>query len=123
MMKSTNIVTRARTLIASAALCMSAMSAPLTEREYADQDVGPHDQTRLFQGRAIAPRAAPGAITEQELECESGGSRLRCSFEVTRGEVTRGEVTRGATICDVGANADAGAGAVVKNSAEAQKSA
>ena len=112
MTQSTNnIVTRTLALIASAALCMLAMSAPLTARAYAGQDVGPHGQARLFQGRVIAPKAAPGAITEQELECESGGSGLRCSFAVKRG----------ATIREVGA--DAAAGAVVENRPEGPKSA
>ena len=36
----------------------------------------------LAQARAIALKARPGAITDQELEREKGGSGLRYSFDV-----------------------------------------
>jgi hypothetical protein len=37
----------------------------------------------LDQARAIALKARPGAITDQELEKERGGSGLRYSFDIT----------------------------------------
>jgi hypothetical protein len=36
----------------------------------------------LDQARAIALKARPGAITDQELEKEGGGSGLRYSFDI-----------------------------------------
>lgn len=36
----------------------------------------------LAQARAIALKARPGSITDQELEKEAGGSGLRYSFDV-----------------------------------------
>ena len=38
----------------------------------------------LAQARAIALKARPGAITDQELEKEGGGSGLRYSFDIAR---------------------------------------
>lgn len=38
----------------------------------------------LAQARAIALKARPGSITDQELEKEGGGSGLRYSFDVTK---------------------------------------
>jgi len=36
----------------------------------------------LEQARAIALKARPGAVTDQELEKEAGGSGLRYSFDI-----------------------------------------
>ena len=43
----------------------------------------------LKQARAIALKAVPGKITDEELETEKGGSGLRYSFEIKLGSVTR----------------------------------
>jgi uncharacterized membrane protein YkoI len=39
----------------------------------------------MEQARAIALKARPGAITDQELEQEKGGSGLRYSFDIKSG--------------------------------------
>jgi len=60
----------------------------------------------LAQARDTALKARPGAITDQELEKEKGGSGLRYSFDVKAG----------ATTYEVGV--DAKTGAVLENKTE-----
>ena len=36
----------------------------------------------IDEARAIAPKARPGKVTDQELEKEAGGSSLRYSFDI-----------------------------------------
>lgn len=60
----------------------------------------------LVQARAIALKARPGQITDQELEKEGGGSGLRYSFDIK----SSGEVH------EVGV--DAQSGRVLENKAE-----
>lgn len=43
----------------------------------------------ITQARAIALKAHPGKITDQELEKEAGGSGLRYSFDIKVGKVTQ----------------------------------
>jgi uncharacterized membrane protein YkoI len=43
----------------------------------------------IAEARAIALKADPGAITDEELEREGGGSGLRYSFDVKRRSVTQ----------------------------------
>ena len=40
------------------------------------------------EARAIALKAHPGKITDEELELEKGGSGLRYSFDIKSGKVT-----------------------------------
>jgi uncharacterized membrane protein YkoI len=60
----------------------------------------------LAQAREAALKARPGAITDQELEREKGGSGLRYSFDVKSGGKT----------FEIGV--DAKTGAVLENSPE-----
>ncbi|HEX7646944.1 MAG TPA: PepSY domain-containing protein [Noviherbaspirillum sp.] len=60
----------------------------------------------LAQASAIALKAHPGKITDQELEKEAGGSGLRYSFDIRSGNVTH----------EVGV--DARTGNVLENKAE-----
>lgn len=41
----------------------------------------------IEQARAIALKAFPGKITDEELEKEHGGSGLRFSFDIRQGEI------------------------------------
>jgi hypothetical protein len=56
---------------------------------------GSHQRTRLChpfpvsEARAIALKAHPGKITDEELEKEKGGTGLRYSFDIKRGAVTQ----------------------------------
>ena len=43
----------------------------------------------MKQARAIALKAHPGKITDEELEKEKGGSGLRYSFDIQHGKVTQ----------------------------------
>ena len=43
----------------------------------------------MEEARAIALKAAPGKITDEELEVEGGGSGLRYSFDIKQGSATR----------------------------------
>ena len=63
-------------------------------------------EVRLPEARAIALKAFPGKITDEELEKEKGGSGLRYSFDIKNGGVTH----------EVGV--DAKTGKLLENSAE-----
>ena len=43
----------------------------------------------ITEARAIALKAHPGKITDEELEKEKGGTGLRYSFDIKRGTVTQ----------------------------------
>ena len=43
----------------------------------------------ITKARAIALKAHPGKITDEELEKEKGGTGLRYSFDIKRGGVTQ----------------------------------
>ncbi len=63
----------------------------------------------LAQARAIALRARPGSITDQELEKEGGGSGLRYSFDIASAGKTY-EVSVDARTGEVLENSHEGAG-------------
>jgi uncharacterized membrane protein YkoI len=43
----------------------------------------------IAEARAIALKAHPGKITDEELEREAGGSGLRYSFDIKSGRITQ----------------------------------
>lgn len=69
--------------LAGPAAPASASSPKFTGHQYASQA-----HVTLSQARAIALKARPGQITDQELEKEGGGSGLRYSFNVKSGGMT-----------------------------------
>jgi uncharacterized membrane protein YkoI len=73
---------------------------------YTGQELAGKAKITIKQARAIALKAHPGQITDEELERERGGSGLRYSFDVKNGAVTR----------EVGV--DAGTGRVLENKTE-----
>jgi uncharacterized membrane protein YkoI len=73
---------------------------------YTGQELAPNAKVSLEQARAIAVKARPGTITDQELEKEKGGSGLRYSFDIKNGKKTY----------EVGV--DAQSGKVLENAAE-----
>lgn len=79
---------------------------PIVAVAYTGQELAGEAKVSLDQARRIALKAAPGAITDQELEKEPGGSGLRYSFDIKRGGKTY----------EVGI--DARTGAVIENKAE-----
>jgi uncharacterized membrane protein YkoI len=56
---------------------------------YTGQELASRAKIGIAEARAIALKAHPGTITDQELERESGGSGLRYSFDIKRGAITQ----------------------------------
>ena len=77
-----------------------------TSFAYTGQELTGKAKVTIEQARSIAFKARPGAITDEELEKEKGGSGLRYSFDVKSGNV----------VYEVGV--DAQTGKVLENSTE-----
>ncbi|MBA3812298.1 MAG: PepSY domain-containing protein [Caulobacteraceae bacterium] len=65
-----------------AALAIVATLACGAAAAYQGQELAGQARITLARARAIALEARPGAITDQELEKEAGGSGLRYSFDI-----------------------------------------
>lgn len=68
-----------------AALAMFAVPAVA----FTGQELASQARVGVSEARAIALKAHPGKITDEELEKESGGSGLRYSFDIKSGNVTQ----------------------------------
>jgi uncharacterized membrane protein YkoI len=55
---------------------------------YTGEELAKDAKVTLPEARAIALKAFPGKITDEELEKEKGGSGLRYSFDIKNGGVT-----------------------------------
>jgi uncharacterized membrane protein YkoI len=55
---------------------------------YTGEELAKEAKVTLAEARAIALKAFPGKITDEELEKEKGGSGLRYSFDIKNGAVT-----------------------------------
>jgi Peptidase propeptide and YPEB domain len=73
---------------------------------YTGQQLAGQAKVTMEKARAIALKAHPGKITDEELEQEKGGSALRYSFDIQDGKGTQ----------EVGV--DAQSGAVLENAPE-----
>src|SRR5580700_8416281 len=73
---------------------------------YTGEELAKYAKFTLPEARAIALKAFPGKITDEELEKEKGGSGLRYSFDIKNGGRTH----------EVGV--DAKTGKLLENSAE-----
>jgi len=73
---------------------------------YTGEAMAKHAKVTITEARAIALKAHPGKITDEELEKEAGGSGLRYSFDIREGKVTH----------EVGV--DAQSGAILENKVE-----
>jgi len=89
---------------AGTALILSMTVAPAIA--YTGQELAKHAKISISEARALALRAHPGKITDQELEREKGGSGLRYSFDIKNGSM----------IQEVGV--DAQTGAILENKKE-----
>ena len=87
-------------------ICAMIVTPATAAFAFTGQQLSPQAKVSLDQARAIALKAFPGAITDQELEKERGGSGLRYSFDIKSGATTH----------EVGV--DARNGAVLENSIE-----
>jgi uncharacterized membrane protein YkoI len=88
----------------AAATLIVAMAGPALA--YTGQKYAHEAKISMDQARAIALKAHPGKITDEELEREKGGSGLRYSFDVKDAKATQ----------EVGV--DAKTGAVLENDRE-----
>ncbi len=61
----------------------------VTAQAYTGEELSSRARIGIAQARAIALKAHPGTITDEELEREAGGSGLRYSFDIKRGSVTQ----------------------------------
>jgi uncharacterized membrane protein YkoI len=69
----------------TAALLVGALPA----MAYTGQELASQAKVGISEARAVALKAYPGKITDEELEREKGGSGLRYSFDIKRGKVTQ----------------------------------
>lgn len=61
----------------------------IAAQAYTGEELAHRAKIGIAQARAIALKAHPGTITDEELELEGGGSGLRYSFDIKRGSVTQ----------------------------------
>jgi uncharacterized membrane protein YkoI len=80
----------------------------LAAHAYTGQELEKGAKISMEKARAIALKAHPGKITDEELEKEKGGSGLRYSFDIKGGKSTK--------IQEVGV--DAVTGLVLENAPE-----
>lgn len=73
-------------LIGAGALSLAFAPAALA---YTGQKLAGEAKVAMKEARAIALKAHPGRITDEELEREPGGSGLRYSFDIRRGRHTQ----------------------------------
>ena len=67
----------------------SLMYGIVAAQAYNGQELASKARIGIAQARAIALKAHPGKITDEELERERGGSGLRYSFGIKRGSITQ----------------------------------
>jgi uncharacterized membrane protein YkoI len=91
------------------ALCAGLVVGATVGLTYTGEKLANDAKITLADARAIALKAFPGKITDEELEKEKGGSGLRYSFDIEKGRV----------IHEVGV--DAKTGRVIENSAEGSR--
>ena len=77
------------TLYNASGAVMILMMATLPAMAYMGQELAKHAKVSITDARAIALKAHPGKITDEELENEKGGTGLRYSFDIRRGTVTQ----------------------------------
>jgi uncharacterized membrane protein YkoI len=81
-------------------VALAVMMGTLPAMAYTGQELASQAKVGIAEARAIALKAFPGKITDEELEKENGGSGLRYSFDIKRGTVTQ----------EVGVDAQSGRG-------------
>jgi Peptidase propeptide and YPEB domain len=79
------IMTRCKLLV-PAAICVVGGAGVVSA--YTGEELAKYAKVTLAEARAIALKAFPGKITDEELEKEKGGSGLRYSFDIKNGGVT-----------------------------------
>jgi uncharacterized membrane protein YkoI len=95
-----------RKLLVSAVICAVLVGAAGSATAYTGEEMAKDAKVTLTEARAIALKAFPGKITDEELEKEKGGSGMRYSFDIKNGKVKH----------EIGI--DAATGEVLENSVE-----
>ncbi|KAE8753751.1 peptidase M4 [Paraburkholderia madseniana] len=75
-----------RILLGTGLVC-GLLIASLGAHAFSGQQFAKDAKVGIAQARSIALRAHPGKIVDEELEKEVGGSGLRYSFVIRRGQV------------------------------------
>lgn len=88
------------------AVALAMLLGAVGAQAYTGEALAKHAKVTMTEARAIAMKAHPGKISDEELEKEAGGSGLRYSFDIRDGKVTH----------EVGV--DAQTGAVLENKKE-----
>jgi uncharacterized membrane protein YkoI len=70
-------------------LALALSVAAVNAFSYTGEELAGQSKINMEQARAIALKAHPGKITDEELEKEKGGSGLRYSFDIRRDNVTQ----------------------------------
>ena len=73
-------------LVTAATLGAALLGAAIAAHAFSGEKYASEARISLDEARAIALKAHPGRIADQELEREKGGSGLRYSFEITAGK-------------------------------------
>jgi uncharacterized membrane protein YkoI len=97
---------KASAIAAAALLGMGIAGAPAQTFAFTTHQLANQAKVSLKEARQIAENTFHGKVVSEELEKEKGGSGLRYSFDICRGNVTR----------EVGV--DAVTGKVLENSRE-----
>ena len=92
--------------IVSVGMGLLLLAGAFGAQAYTGKALEKHAKVTMTEARAIALKAHPGKITDEELEKEAAGSGLRYSFDIRKGKVTQ----------EVGV--DAQTGVVLENKAE-----
>jgi uncharacterized membrane protein YkoI len=75
-------MTKLTSLAAIGILALALTGGATTAFAFKGQEYAKEAAITLVQARAIALKAVPGKITDEELEKEKGGSGLRYSFDI-----------------------------------------
>ena len=74
-------------IVATGSVCLSVFL--LAAQAYTGEEFAKDAKVSLKDARAIALKAFPGKITDEELEKEKGGSGLRYSFDIKSDKATK----------------------------------
>lgn len=77
-----------KTVLRAAMLCSAVVLLAGAAQAFTGEKYAKDAAVSLGDARAIALKARPGQITDEELEKEKGGSGLRYSFDIKSGAAT-----------------------------------
>ena len=73
-------------------IATSAIAFAIPAQAYSGHELAKNAKVTIQEARAIALKAHPGKITDEELEKEKGGSGLRYSFDIKHAHAKTQEV-------------------------------